>query len=58
MLPGGLEELLSHPPLISKQTTAERGRVVTRDTISITGGVRRRRRKLADNKTREMRGSS
>lgn len=62
MLPGELAELLSHPPLalISKQTAAERGRVVTRATMRITGGVRRRRRrrKLADNKTGETRGSS
>lgn len=52
MLPGELAELLSHPPLalISKQTAAERGRVVTRATMRITGGLGRRR-KLADNKT-------
>lgn len=52
MLPGELVELPSHPPpaLISEQTTAERGRVVTRATMRITGGLRRRR-KLADNKT-------
>lgn len=50
MLPGELADVLSHPPLTSKQTTAERGRIVTRVTIRITGGVRRRR-KLADNKT-------
>lgn len=54
MLPGELAEVLSHPPLTltSKQTTAERGHVVTRVTIRITGGVRRRR-KLADNNKTE-----
>lgn len=42
MLPGEPVVLVSHPPLtpVSEQTTAERGREVTRATVGITGRVR------------------